>query len=179
MPLAIDALYYPTLGVDIVTLEGVLFQFLFSSLFVALTAFPTLKYGSYLIDNLNINTIWYITIVFSGIILAINMYITPIKYETLYVNNVFSAFVFSVLMTLLILIILVVMFYHIVKGILYTSDISRTKRTSPHQLPMSLYLDGLAPLWSLARSALADILLSCECSSTRSIFLHTTDYSIA
>ena len=63
---AVDALINPEACAYTLTEENAVIQLAVSTLGAVLFFFPMRKYGSYLIDSLDINRIWYIAVLFSG-----------------------------------------------------------------------------------------------------------------
>ena len=114
----IDALYHPDLGSAVPTLEHGLAYFGLGSAAAPLLAWPLLRYGSRLIDQLDMPAIWYMTLPFSALTLVICLRVRPVYYETLYVNHVFRAYISLTTAMLLLWLLLLVMFYFIVTGIL-------------------------------------------------------------
>ncbi|MBO6231249.1 MAG: sensor histidine kinase [Ruminiclostridium sp.] len=114
----IDALINPDANALIVTHENAVLQFAISSVGALLLFYPMHKYGSFLIDNLNIDRIWYVTVLISGTVLAVNISMVPQNYQTLYTNNVFRIFWELQIMFFFIEIVLAIIFYFIVEGLL-------------------------------------------------------------
>ena len=69
----IDALINPDANALIVTHENAVLQFTISSVGALILLFPMHRYGSFLIDNLNINRIWYVTVLISGTVLLTDL----------------------------------------------------------------------------------------------------------
>lgn len=114
----IDALINPEANAMIVTHENAVLQFTISSVGALILFFPMYKYGSFLIDNLNIDRIWYVTFLISGTVLTVNVSMVPQNYQTLYTNNVFRIFWELQIMFFFIEIVLAIIFYFIVEGLL-------------------------------------------------------------
>ena len=119
---AIESRVAPDSGANILTVESALIQFSLNAAAAGLLYYPLKKYGARLIDSLDISAVWYMTIPFSLLILGINLFNRPLKFQTLFVNNVFRAFLVSIFSTLLLWILLCVMFYYIVTSILTSAD---------------------------------------------------------
>lgn len=135
---AFDALANPEGSAFVLTKENAMIQFCISMIGAALLFLPMKKYGSYLIDNLNIYRIWYITILFSGIVLYVNISMVPQKYQTLYTNNVFRIFWTLQIMFMAFEMLIAVIFYFIVKGLL---DASKNEaRTRFLEMQENVYL---------------------------------------
>ena len=114
---AIEAALDPSAGAALISLRSALIQLAVNSAAAALLAFPFLKYGSRLIDHLQLQKIWYMTLPFSFVLIVCNLFIRPLKYETLFVNNVFRSFLFSIFSFLTLWNMLCVIYYQIVMGI--------------------------------------------------------------
>ena len=123
----LDALVNPTAGAVIVTHESAVFQFALCTAGAAAMFYPLFRYGSFLIDNLDFDRIWYVTVLISGTILGVNVSMTPQSYQTLYTNNVFRVFWTLQALFLMLEIVLGVIFYYIVDGLL-TSAKNETRR---------------------------------------------------
>ena len=113
-----DAYLYPGNVISDISLEGELIMLGLSSLGALIAMIPAKKHTSKLIDARCVSKVWYITVPVSAIFLLINIMVRPQKYETLYVNRVFTAFWALVLLTLAALILLTVIFYFIVMGMI-------------------------------------------------------------
>ena len=123
-----DAIRNPTLGIESDTLDYAVFQLALGIAAAFILFHPVTKYGSVLIDHLNLTKIWYMTMPFSVIILAANYLLRPRHYVTLYTNNVFLAFWSILSATLLIWCLLSVFFYFIVTGILNAAKTEERNR---------------------------------------------------
>ena len=117
-----DALRNPTLGANSYTLAYSLCQLALSLLALLVLAFPFLKFGSILIDHLNLRRVWYITIPFSLLLLVINLLVRPQQYQNLHVGNISMAAQVVFTGLLLFWLLLVLIYYYIVIGILNAAD---------------------------------------------------------
>ena len=115
---AIEATMDPSAGANTLSLHSALIQLAVNAVAAGLLAFPFLRYGTRLIDQLNLPKIWYMTIPFALVLIVCNLFIRPLKYETLFVNNVFRSFLFSIFSFLILWNLLAVIYYQIVMGIL-------------------------------------------------------------
>lgn len=116
-----DAYRHPELGADSYTLDFALLHLSFGFAAMLLLAFPLQKYGSRIIDQLDILSVWYCTIPFTGLILAVNMLMRPVKYETYHINNVGTAVLLIFSLFLVLWVMMHVIFYFIVTAILNAS----------------------------------------------------------
>ena len=81
-----------------------------------------IHYGAYLgrerltqlADRLNISKVWYMTLLFSGCILLINLLARPLKYETLQVNRIGTVMIGLLFVLLIIWVVMNTVFYFIV-----------------------------------------------------------------
>ena len=119
---AIESRVMPEAGADALSVESALIQLGLNALVVLLLFLPLRRYGAKLIDSLDLPGVWYMTLPFSLVLLGINLFLRPLKYETLFVNNVFRAFLLSVFATLILWALLCVMFYQIVTAMLASAD---------------------------------------------------------
>ena len=90
------------------------------------------KYGSRLVDCLDIRRIWYMTLPFSLVLMISNQFVRPLRFETLFVNNVYRSFIFILSSSLILWCLLAVIFHQIVTGIL---DAAKTEEKM-HMLEM-------------------------------------------
>ena len=118
---AIEATFDPASGANTLSLQSALIQLALNTLAAAVLFFPFFRYGSRLIDELKLEKIWYMTLPFSGVLIVCNLFIRPLKYETLFVNNVFRSFLFSIFSFLILWNLLCVIYYQIVMGVLNAS----------------------------------------------------------
>ena len=114
---AVEARLDPSAGAARISLQSALIQLGINSAAAGLLAFPFLKYGSRLIDQLRLQKIWYMTLPFSVVLIICNLFIRPLKYETLFVNNVFRSFLFSIFSFLTLWGMLCIIYYQIVMGV--------------------------------------------------------------
>ena len=112
------AVRFPDLGADVYTLSGALLYFGLSLLSLLLMYYPLRRFGSYLVDNLQIARVWYMTVPITLILLALNVVIRPMNYQTLYTGRIFFAYWSVVILSFLLQILLFVLYYFIVAGIL-------------------------------------------------------------
>ena len=133
-----DALIHPTSGLNDFSLEAAIFQTLLSTAFTAVISYPFYRHGSFLIDNFEPHRVWYITLPVSGSFLAVNLFITPFKYETLYVNRIFLAFWSLLGFMLVLLLLLCVIFYFIVYDMIGSQKIY--ERNSLLEMQESQYM---------------------------------------
>lgn len=109
-----DAVHNPALGADSYTTEYTLFLLLLAIAAAAVCFYPMWKYGSRLIDELNSKTVWYLTVPFSALFFAMNLFMRPEKYESLYASQVFITELSVLTGLLLTWVLLHVMFYFMV-----------------------------------------------------------------
>ena len=83
-----DAARHPRLGINSSTSDYILFQLAAGVILTAVLAIFFYKYGSTLMDELDLPKVWCMTVPFSMCILLINVFIRPLKYETLHVNRI-------------------------------------------------------------------------------------------
>ena len=115
---AAEARISPAYGAFTVTADFALLKMAIYAFAAGLLFRPFLRYGSELVDSLDIPRIWYMTLPFSTAFIGMNYFLMPMKFETLFVNNVFRAFLFSLAFILILWLLLHVMFYFVVSGIL-------------------------------------------------------------
>ena len=119
---AIEASFFdPSSGANTLSPQSALIQLSVNTLAAGILFVPFFRYGSRLIDELKLEKIWYMTVPFSGVLIICNLFIRPLKYETLFVNNVFRSFLFSIFSFLILWNLLCVIYYQIVMGVLNAS----------------------------------------------------------
>ncbi len=109
-----DAYLHPLSDLEHYSIEAAGFQLFISLLLCALLYYPFSKYGAYLIDNLNLNSIWLVASMISGIFLGYNLNNIVAKYSTLHTNKVARAYYVNMTLFLLLLLLLNVIFYFLV-----------------------------------------------------------------
>ena len=115
---AIEAQIHPEFGALTLSTEFALLKLGFYALAAGAIAWPFLRFMSELVDSLDLPRIWYMTLPFSMVLIGMSVFLMPLKFETLFVNNVFRAFLFALFFTLILWALLHVMFYFVVSGIL-------------------------------------------------------------
>jgi len=120
---AIDALFHRESGAGTPTVTFGLFCIGLSIVGSILLFHLLSKYASLLIDNMQEITIWWITLPISGLFLFVNLFMAPMKYETLYVNNIFRVYWLLQFMILFLEILLGTIFFHIVKSLMSLADL--------------------------------------------------------
>ncbi len=120
---AIDAVYHPDGSATTPCLVFGLYNLAFCTFGTILLFHLLSKYACFLIDHMQENRIWWITLPVSGLFLIANLYMTPLKYETLHVNNIFKVFVLLQFTIFTMELLLGTIFYHIVKSLLSLSDL--------------------------------------------------------
>lgn len=98
--------------------QAALFQLVVMSAITILTNIPLRKWGSKLIDTINIPNVWVSIMFVSIIFLLLNIAIIPHNYSTLYVGRCFPLYVAILIVTFMLLIFMYIALYHIAMGIL-------------------------------------------------------------
>ena len=119
-----DALRYPDATAFVARPDTSLFHFGISLTMLLLLAYPLSHYGSFLIDSLSADNVWYTTVLISGTFLGLNILIIPHKHETLYVNRMFLIFWCVLGITLTLMLMIYVLFYFIAVGMLDSAQIA-------------------------------------------------------
>ncbi len=112
-----DALIHPDLGAGSYTWSDSLLQLLFVSVYVALVCYPVRRFGPVLVEKLSSVRIWVSATMIPGIILFFNLFMRVEKYESLFVNKVFRAFIALHSVSFVLIILLTIFFYYVVSGI--------------------------------------------------------------
>ncbi len=123
-----DALLFPQSDPNTFRFSSAAIQFVTNIIIAAMLFIPMVNYGSRLIDSLDVDSVWYATVPISLIFLTMNIMIQPVHYSTLYFNNIYKTFIWSIALLFSMMILLLVMFYFIVKFILsYVSTEQRNR----------------------------------------------------
>ena len=118
---AYDAALYPLSSPDNFSTTAGLFQAVLITVAVAIVLNPVYKYGSRIIDELDIPRVWYMTLPVSITFLGYNLIHVPDQYADLYVGSGFAIYILSLVLLLTLLCILCVHFYFVVSDILEAS----------------------------------------------------------
>lgn len=113
-----DAIIHPQLGTPTFSTDGELIQLGISCAMALLFAYPVLKYGSHLINELPYTRVWLISIVMSLMFIGFNFAVQPVHYQTLYLNRVFIVYIMITTLMLLMLIMTYMVFYFISSALL-------------------------------------------------------------
>ena len=116
-----------------------------SVVFSLLAFFPMKKYCGELIATFHDHKVWYTASGISFIFIFISFFLMPMKYETLYVNNVFRSYVMLMSCTFLLYLLLCVMFYFIISGMIRSQKALEQNRfyemRESHYLKQQRYID--------------------------------------
>lgn len=115
---AIEASYHPEFGAYTRDVPFALLRLTLYTAAACLLAWPFNHYARELVDSLDLPGVWYMTLPFSAILIALCLLQKPLMFSTLFVNNIFRAFLSMILFTLIIWSLLCVMFYLVVSTIL-------------------------------------------------------------
>ena len=122
-----DALVNPSLGADSYTIAYALFQLGLESAAVLILFIPLTRYGSRIIDRLNLPRVWLWMLPFSALIIISNISIRPLKYETLFINRIFTAMLRITSAFLVLYFLVHIAFYFIVMTILDAAEAREAK----------------------------------------------------
>ncbi len=98
--------------------QAALFQLALMSAITILIGIPLWKWGSKLIDTINIPNVWGAIISVSIVFLLLNIAIIPRNYSTLYVGRCFPLYIAILIVTFMLLVFLYIALYRIAMGIL-------------------------------------------------------------
>ena len=113
-----DAFIHPESDINHFSFEAAVFQAFISVLLASLLFYPLSRFGSYLIDNLNQKTIWYVYSAISGIFVIYNLNNVVFYYSTMHTNHVARAYITNMILFFLMILMLNVIFYFIVNSLL-------------------------------------------------------------
>lgn len=134
----IDSRLHPTGVPRNDNLTNTVIQLILSMLLAGVIFYPMKKYGEELIATFHDKKVYYTATVISCIFFLISLFLMPVKYETLYVNNVFRSYVISVSSTFLLHILLCVIFYFIISGM--TNSQKMAEQNKFYEMRESYYL---------------------------------------
>ena len=123
-----DAIIHPDGGANIIRWEGALFQLVMSVLLVGVICYPVGHLGCVIIDDLNQPRAWLTMLSLSLLFLTAGIVIRPIHYQTLYMNQVFVAYVIVILMLFVTSILLSAIFYFIVSSMNHEKEVEERNR---------------------------------------------------
>lgn len=101
-----------------------LFQLALTTVLTLLLSVPLRKYGSRLIDMINIPSVWISVISVSSIFLLLSIAIIPHNYSTLYVGRCFPIYIILLIVMLILLLFLYITLYCIAVGIQKNADLT-------------------------------------------------------
>lgn len=104
--------------------QAALFQLALVSAMTILIGIPLRKWGSKLIDTINIPNVWVSIMSVSIIFLLLNIAIIPRNYSTLYVGRCFPLYVAILIVTFMLLFFLYIALYRIAIGILENAKLT-------------------------------------------------------
>ncbi|MBQ7506356.1 MAG: GHKL domain-containing protein [Lachnospiraceae bacterium] len=146
----LDALIHPEAGGIFPTLSKALIQLGIVTVAAIVLIYPACRFGSHLVDRLDMDRIWFVTFLLSFIILFVSINMVPQKYETLYTNKVYRIFWILEGTLLALLILLSVIFYFIVESILNVAKIQA--KTQVLEMQESIYRKQKEYMESTARA---------------------------
>lgn len=123
-----DSRFNPQSGAMALSPQSASIRLALIALMLGLLWVPFRRHAGRLIDRLDIPAIWYMTLPFSTMLIVISLFLRPVYYQTLYVNNVYRSFTLSVTSCLVLWCMLCVVFYFIVIGILNAGHMQEQMR---------------------------------------------------
>ena len=123
-----DAIIYPESKPDFFSFEAAIFQDVITTVGTAAVFYPVQKYGCFVVDNLEMKKVWYMTIPISAIFLLFNLIHVPDTYADLYVGNAFSIFLLTMMLLFILMCLLCVAFYFIVREAVESARIQERNR---------------------------------------------------
>lgn len=140
-----DALRDPTGAVNNYDIADILTRLGISTAFALLMYVPVRKYAGELITTFHDYRVWYTASGISVIFIFICSFLMPLKYETLYVNNVFRSYIVSTIATFVLHLLLCVIFCFIISGMIQTQKAVEQNRfyemRESHYLKQQRYID--------------------------------------
>ena len=118
-----DCVIHPTLSPKSNTIEYNLFQLGFTFAFGLLLFYFMIKQYSWMIDNINIHKVWNTALMFPILLIAINVYSIPKAYRNMHVGRVLPIATILFIITFILYISILWLFYTISKNIMETNKI--------------------------------------------------------
>lgn len=116
-----DAVIHPELGTPQFSTDGAMIQLGISCAVTFIIAYPMLKFGSHLINELPYTRVWLISIIMSLMFIGLNFAVQPVHYQTLYLNRVFLVYIMITTLMFLMLMMMYTVFYFISSALLKAS----------------------------------------------------------
>ena len=123
-----DTIIHPASDLNHFSLQAALLRFILSLLAAGLLYRPFRIYGQKLINSYVPGKVWYIAFLITAIFMILNIFITPLKYETLHVNKVFLAFWICVFLSFSLYMLLILVFNYIIDVLLTYAEINDRNR---------------------------------------------------
>lgn len=117
-----DAAINPDSTLANFSFEASLFQAVITTAFAAIVYRPLKRFGSMLVDQFDLQRVWFSTLPISGLLLIYNLMIAPRKYETVHINYAFVFYWASLFILMTLLLLLCVIFYFIVSGMMEAAE---------------------------------------------------------
>ncbi len=117
---------------------GILTQNGMSILIAALVYYPLRKYGSELIETCDDSRVWYTGTAVSVIFILICLFLVPINYDTLYIDNLFRTYALIHTALFVLHLLMCVIFYFIISGLNHTYQAE--ERNKFYEMRESQYL---------------------------------------
>lgn len=114
----IDAVIHPELGTPQFSTDGAIIQLGISCAVTFILAYPMIKFGSHLINELPYTRVWLISIIMSLMFIGFNFVVQPVHYQTLYLNRVFIVYIMITTLMFLMLLMMYTVFYFISSALL-------------------------------------------------------------
>ncbi len=119
-----DAWLHPQSTSSQFSWQAAAFQTVTACVLTALLAYPLRKWGSKLIDNINVSSVWYSIIAVSSVFLLLSIEIIPHNYSTLYVGRCFPIYITILTVLLIFLILLYTAIYQIAMGVMQNAKLN-------------------------------------------------------
>ncbi len=123
-----DAVLHPFSNINAFSIDAALFQLGLGVFVAAVLAYPLSRYGSVLVERLNLPVVWYLASLISLLFLVFNILFVPRFYQTLYAGAIFRTFWVSLSLVFVLFLLLFVLFYYVVSGIISTSELDARNR---------------------------------------------------
>lgn len=117
-----DAILHPNGMLINFSLEAFLFLLGLCLFFGGICLIPLAKYGSYILDHIQLSKVWWLFSLVSAVFYFYNLRMTVHYYSTLHTNKVGMAYIFGMITMFVLLLLLCIIFYLIVNTLIRKAE---------------------------------------------------------
>lgn len=112
-----DAIISPQNDSYLLTVSGGIIYFLLCCALVIMLWYPSTHAARWLLDEIEIPGTWYVFWILPVFFIALNSFIRPLHYSTLYTNRMMTVYIIVIIFLLLLLLFCYMMFYLMARGL--------------------------------------------------------------